>query len=70
MSFWFVIVKVTIFFFYIIYEKVIVGFILLPLSPIFFQVFHREISDFSMKQALLYGPFQKQVVSERRNAFS
>lgn len=39
MSFWFVIVKVTIFFFYIIYEKVIVGFILLPVSPIFFRFF-------------------------------
>lgn len=71
MSFQFENVEVKVFFFYISYEKIIWGFILLfPLPPFsFFSVFSQRNFWFLMKQAALYGPSQTQIVSERRNAF-
>lgn len=59
---------VTIFFFYSTEKKALVKFFFfLPFLVSFYDQF---LFDSSVKQAVLYGPFQKHFSSERRNAFS
>lgn len=64
--------KVMNFFFYSTCERIVAGFFFS--HTIFFLflflLFHREISDFFLKQAILYGSFQKHNGLERRNTFS